>query len=123
MKQETNFPDLLTAQEARKLLRLGKNAIYDLARERKLEYVRIGGRILFPRAGIEEFIRANTVSPKRDFFSVNRRGFRKNPGHRTIIEQPDEITEKRNQDCSHFAPPDENLSPDLVNVNPKKMGS
>ena len=37
MKQETNFPDLLTAQEARKLLRLGKNAIYDLARDRKLE--------------------------------------------------------------------------------------
>lgn len=29
--------ELLTAQETRKILRLGKNAIYDLARARKIE--------------------------------------------------------------------------------------
>ncbi|MDH7513513.1 MAG: helix-turn-helix domain-containing protein [Clostridiales bacterium] len=113
------IPELLTAQEARKLLRLGKNAIYDLARQRKLEHVKIGGKILFPREAIEKFIRQNTIPAARNYFSMNRFGFRQHPGRRPIEPDHDELTEGINQDSPHYSPPAGKIDHSLTKDNPK----
>jgi len=101
--------ELLTAQEVRKILRLGKNTIYDLARARKIEYVRVGSKLLFPKEAVEKFIRDHTVPASRNFFSMNGHRTRHYPGRGAVIEQPDEIAEKGNQDNSHSHPPDSSL--------------
>ncbi len=113
------IPELLTAQEARKLLRLGKNAIYDLARQRKLEHVKIGGKILFPREAIEKFIRQNTIPAARNYFSMNRFGFRQHPGSRSVEPDHDEFTEGINQDSPQFSPPVRKIDHSLTKGNPK----
>jgi len=118
MKQETNFPDLLTAQEARKLLRLGKNAIYDLARDRKLEYVRIGNKLLFPRHAIEAFIRSHTIPAVRNYFSMNHRAFGHYPGNRAFDKNHKQFSEGINQDGPHFSPPARKLDHNLTKDNP-----
>lgn len=110
--------ELLTAQETRKILRLGKNAIYDLARARKIEYVKIGGKILFPREAIEKFIRQNTIPAARNYFSMNRFGFRQHPGSRSVEPDHDELTEGINQDGPHFSPPARKLDHNLTKDNP-----
>lgn len=103
-------PDLLTAKEVRQILRIGLNSIYDLARARKIEYIRIGDRILFPRAAVEAFICANTVSPKRDFFSMNRRGLRNNQPQRGLpAENPEQLAESHKEDELHSSSPETSL--------------
>ncbi|MBC7349627.1 MAG: helix-turn-helix domain-containing protein [Candidatus Aminicenantes bacterium] len=101
MKPETSLPELLTAQEARKILRVGKNTIYDLARGRKLEYIKIGGKILFQREAIEKFIRQHTIPAARNFFSVDRARFRKHAGGRVLNPYKKDFSESIDQDCSH----------------------
>jgi excisionase family DNA binding protein len=49
-------------------LRLGRNAVYALAREREISSVRIGAKVLFLEAEVEAFIRRKTVPAKRNFF-------------------------------------------------------
>ncbi|MCX7974067.1 MAG: helix-turn-helix domain-containing protein [Candidatus Aminicenantes bacterium] len=115
------IPDLLTAKEARKILRLGKNAIYDLARQRKLEYVKIGGKILFPREAIEKFIRQNTIPAARNYFSMNRLRFRQYPGSRSIEPDHEEFSEGINQDSPHCSSPIKKIDHSLTKGNPNKL--
>lgn len=117
------IPELLTAQEARKLLRLGKNAIYDLAKQRKLEYVKIGGKILFPREAIEKFIRQNTIPAARNYFSMNRFGFRQHPGSRSVDPDHEELSEGINQYGPHYSPPVRKIDHSLTKDNPKKSSA
>ncbi len=52
---------LLSANEAAQLLHVPRSTLYELVRSRGLPYVRIGERGLrFTRAGLEEWIAANT---------------------------------------------------------------
>lgn len=114
--------ELLTAQEARKILRLGKNAIYDLARARKIEYVKIGNKLLFPKEAIEKFIQQNTIPAARNYFSMNGRRFRhNNPGSRAVDPNHEELPESINQDSPHYSPPGQKLNQVFTKDNPKNF--
>lgn len=63
-KATTSQPDVLTVEEARKRLRLGRNAIYDAIRNREVPSVRIGKRILVPRLAFEALLRGEVAQPK-----------------------------------------------------------
>ncbi len=52
---QTN-PLVLTADEASKLLRIGKNHIYELTRCGRLRSIRVGRKILIPHSAIREFL-------------------------------------------------------------------
>lgn len=52
----TRAPDVLTVEEARKRLRLGRNAIYDALARKEIPSIRIGRRILVPRLALERML-------------------------------------------------------------------
>ncbi len=52
---------LLTVQEFHELARIAVSTIYHLAAEHKIPHVRIGARLLFNQADIEEWLRLNSV--------------------------------------------------------------
>lgn len=47
---------LLTADEARKFLRMGRNAFYEAVARGEVPSFKIGRRLFIPRAGIENLI-------------------------------------------------------------------
>ena len=50
-------PDVLTVTEAARLLRIGRNAAYDLIRDGRLRAVRVGARkLLVPKAALLDFL-------------------------------------------------------------------
>ncbi len=57
-------PLLITAQEAGKLLRIPRSTVYELARNRRIPFVKVGRRILFVRQSLLEWIAAQTVHPR-----------------------------------------------------------
>lgn len=52
-------PLVLTADEASKLLRIGKNHIYELVRCGRLRSIRVGRKILIPHSAIGEFLESS----------------------------------------------------------------
>lgn len=58
-----NFPLVLTVPEAAKKLRIGIGRCYELARCGQLRSIKIGKRILIPRASIFEFLGMTEVTP------------------------------------------------------------
>jgi excisionase family DNA binding protein len=52
------MPDVLTLKEAAAWLRLSERALYELARTRRLPAALVGGKWLFPRAGLERWLAA-----------------------------------------------------------------
>jgi excisionase family DNA binding protein len=58
--------ELLTASEAAELIRLPRSSLYELARNRRIPYVRIGRRILFARGALVRWVLEEmTVPPRR----------------------------------------------------------
>jgi excisionase family DNA binding protein len=58
MSKETKTdPDVLTIEEARKRLRIGRNAIYNAIARSEVPSFRIGHRILIPRVALERMLR------------------------------------------------------------------
>lgn len=49
-------PDLLKVSEAAAILRVGRNAVYEMVTSGELASLRIGGRIRIPRWVVAEFI-------------------------------------------------------------------
>ena len=49
-------PDVLTVEEARKRLRLGRSAMYAAIKRREIPVLRIGRRILVPRVALEKLL-------------------------------------------------------------------
>jgi excisionase family DNA binding protein len=52
----TEPPRLIRVEDAARLLNVGRAAVYDLIRSRRLRTVKIGARRLVPREAIEETI-------------------------------------------------------------------
>lgn len=52
----TESPVLLSVQEAAKLLCIGRNTLYAMLREHRLPAVRLGRRILIPRASLLKWL-------------------------------------------------------------------
>ena len=57
-------PLLMTAQEAAELLRIPRSTVYELARNRRIPFVKVGRRTLFARQSLLEWIAAQTVHPR-----------------------------------------------------------
>ena len=58
--------ELLTASEAAELIRLPRSSLYELARNRRIPFVRIGRRIFFVRAALVQWvIDEMSVPPRR----------------------------------------------------------
>jgi len=72
MPETKATPTLLTAREVQARLRVGRNAVYELARNREITTVKIGTKILFPKDEVEAFVRRSTVPAKRNFLGSHR---------------------------------------------------
>jgi excisionase family DNA binding protein len=57
-------PRLMTAQEVAELLRVPRSTIYELARNRRIPFVKVGRRTLFVQQALIEWIAAQTVRPR-----------------------------------------------------------
>jgi excisionase family DNA binding protein len=55
---------LLTADDAAQLLRVRRSTVYELARNRRLPYVKVGRRVLFVRTDLAAWIVTNRVEPR-----------------------------------------------------------
>ena len=61
-----DLADYLTTQEAAKKLGFHANSISRMAREGKLEFIRVGRAILVSRKSIEKYLEATDGMDKRD---------------------------------------------------------
>lgn len=53
--------DLLTIDEARLILRVGRNVMYDLIK-RGLPHIKIGKQIRIPRAALDAWVKENIIA-------------------------------------------------------------
>lgn len=58
-------PRLMTAQEVAELLRIPRSTVYELARARRIPFLKVGRRTLFAQQTLLEWIAAQTVEPRR----------------------------------------------------------
>ena len=54
-------PDVLTVEEARKRLRLGRSAMYDALARNEVPNIRIGRKYFVPRIALERMLAGETV--------------------------------------------------------------
>lgn len=57
------IPQLLTIEEASKLLRLAKKTVYGYVCARKIPFVKIGGSVRFEEAKLAEWLKQHSVEP------------------------------------------------------------
>jgi excisionase family DNA binding protein len=58
-------PPLMTAQEVAELLRVPRSTVYELARNRRIPFLKVGRRTLFAQQTLLDWIAAQTVQPRR----------------------------------------------------------
>jgi excisionase family DNA binding protein len=51
-----DLPDVLTVPEAARLLRLGRNTVYEAVRRGELPSVRVGRRLLIPKPALQHLL-------------------------------------------------------------------
>jgi excisionase family DNA binding protein len=56
---------LMTAQEVAELLRVPRSTVYELARNRRIPFLKVGRRTLFAQQTLLDWIAAQTVQPRR----------------------------------------------------------
>jgi excisionase family DNA binding protein len=59
----TIVPAYFTVEEMSTHLRVRVWAIYKLAKDKKLPFIKLGKRLLFPRDAVEAMLAARTVAP------------------------------------------------------------
>jgi len=57
------FSRLMTAQEVADLLRVPRSTVYELARRRRLPFLKVGRRTLFARQALLDWIATQTIDP------------------------------------------------------------
>ncbi len=55
---------LLTAHEVSEILRVPRSTIYELARNRRIPFLKVGRRTLFERDSLLDWIAAQTIRPR-----------------------------------------------------------
>jgi excisionase family DNA binding protein len=58
-------PPLMTAQEVAVLLRVPRSTVYELARNRRIPFLKVGRRTLFAQQTLLDWIATRTVQPRR----------------------------------------------------------
>ncbi len=61
----TDVPRLMTAQEVAELLRAPRSTVYELARTRRIPFLKVGRRTLFAQQTLLEWVAAQTVEPRK----------------------------------------------------------
>ncbi len=58
MKNEifTQYGDVVTVDEVMEMLKLGKNTVYNLLKDRKIESLRVGTRYVIPKKSVINFL-------------------------------------------------------------------
>lgn len=51
-----DYPDVMTVDEARKALHIGKNTIYRLLKENIIKSIRIGTKYMIPKVFLIEYV-------------------------------------------------------------------
>lgn len=51
-----DLPDILTPTELRAFLPIGRNAVYDALRSGAIKSIRLGQKLLIPKAAVREFL-------------------------------------------------------------------
>jgi len=64
-KIDAGPPPLMTAQEVAELLRVPRSTVYELARSRRIPFLKVGRRTLFAQQTLLEWIATQTVQPRR----------------------------------------------------------
>ena len=64
---------LFTPKEAMELLGIGRNKIYELISQCKIEYITLAGKYRITEKGIRNFLMENTVSPERPELHARKR--------------------------------------------------
>ena len=60
----SDVPRLMTAQEVAELLRVPRSTVYELARNRRIPFRKVGRRTLFAQQTLLEWIATQTVKPR-----------------------------------------------------------
>jgi excisionase family DNA binding protein len=59
-----SVPRLTTAQEVAELLRIPRSTVYELARSRRIPFLKVGRRTLFARQALLDWIASQTIDPR-----------------------------------------------------------
>jgi excisionase family DNA binding protein len=54
----------MTAQEVAELLRVPRSTVYELARSRRIPFLKVGRRTLFARQALLDWIAFQTIDPR-----------------------------------------------------------
>jgi len=72
MVKDEREPLVYSVDEARKLLKISRGLIYEAINTRRIPHIRIGRRILIPRAGLERmFGEVDNVTLRKDHDTDN----------------------------------------------------
>lgn len=54
--QFDNYPDIVTPEDIQKMLRLGRNSVYNLLKQGKIKSLRVGKKYLIPKTSVMNFL-------------------------------------------------------------------
>ena len=54
--QFDNYPDIVTPEDIQKMLRIGRNSVYDLLKQGKIKSLRVGKKYLIPKTIVINFL-------------------------------------------------------------------
>ena len=54
--QFDNYPDIVTSEDIQKMLRIGRNSVYDLLKQGKIKSLRVGKKYLIPKTSVINFL-------------------------------------------------------------------
>lgn len=54
--QFDNYPDIVTPEDIQKMLRIGRNSVYDLLKQGKIKSLRVGKKYLIPKTSVINFL-------------------------------------------------------------------
>ena len=64
------LPDVLTVEETATVLRLSRGATYEAVRQGQIPSLRLGRRLLIPKAGLVALLRPQPAAPEDDLARV-----------------------------------------------------
>lgn len=50
------YPDIVTPEDIQKMLRIGRNSVYDLLKQGKIKSLRVGKKYLIPKTSVINFL-------------------------------------------------------------------
>lgn len=51
-----NFPDVVSVDEVKEMLKIGKNTVYDLLKNKQIKAIQLGKKYIIPKKSIIDFL-------------------------------------------------------------------